>query len=101
MEKITESEYSLQSESGSVDGVAFKDIILFPVTSFLHRIHQLIDIIETMKQLYHLITTTKTLPLLVAKETSAKPFIQNSENEDEDSCFEEEPSNYELFSMND
>ena len=57
---------------------------MHPINIFSHRVHQLIDIIETMKQFYKLIELTKSLPQLTEKQMTSKPE-EVSDGEENDS----------------
>lgn len=68
--------------SETIDGVRLVDdkVILKPIRSFMKRIWQLKDIMETMKQFNILVKSMKVLPLL----TIIKEYCNSSDEESED-----------------
>ena len=62
--------------------MAFTDekTIMHPLMTFKKRIDQLVDMIESLKQLHRLVITTKDLPLLTDVDVAGMPdFALNTD----------------------
>lgn len=73
---------SSASASGFVYGVPLSDekTILNPLIFFVQHLHQLVDVIETLKQVHALVMSTKTAPQL--SEAHVDKTSENVNNSD-------------------